>query len=407
MKKTQTLLLRSVFRQLGANLLTTSFMCAGIAIGIALLIAVIALGQGTEARILDRMDRVGAADTFTIRTVLWGQGGGGLRDEHGGFLLSFDHVLDLPSQLPGIAAVTPTLNTRGSVEANSAALDNISIQGVALGFQEVRDWNVQMGAFFTDADIQLGSPIAVLGPALANWFFRNESPLGNVIHIEDTKLEIVGILEPRAASGSGRNADEVVLVPEGMFTQLFQPAGLSTVTIRVDDAAHMESLAQDTKAHLEQLYPGEELFVRFPMTTARARDEMANTLSFYLTGVAILALLIGGTVMMNLTSLSVSARTREIGLRKALGARSKDISRHVLLETVIISLIAGIAGIGLGYVLTNVLAARLELRSLMTWHAPAAGLVLSMVAGLVFGVRPAKKAATLDPVVALQGTSQR
>jgi len=403
----KTLLLRSVFRQLGANLLTTFFMCAGIMIGIAVLIAVIALGQGTEARILERVDRVGIADTFTLRTVPWGQGGGGLRDEHGGFLLKFDDVLDLQNQLPGIAAVTPTLNTRSSVGANSEALDNISIQGAALGFQDVRDWNVQAGSLLSDEDIELNSPVAVLGPALAAWFFRGDNPIGNAIYIEDTQLEVIGVLESRGASGSGRNADEIVLVPEKVFAELFQPLGLSTVTVRVEDASRIETLARDTREYLEGLYPGEELFVRFPMATARARDEMANALSFYLTGVAILALLIGGTVMMNLTSLSVSARTREIGLRKALGARKRDISRQVLLETVMISLIAGIAGMVLGYVLTNVLAARLELRSLMTWHAPVAGLALSMVAGCVFGVRPAKRAASLDPVVALRGISQR
>lgn len=405
MKK--TLLLRSALRQLGANIPTTLFMCAGIMIGIAVLIAVIALGQGAQARILDRVDRVGVADTFTIRTVTWGQGGGGLRDEQDSFLLSFEHVLDLPNKLPGIAAVLPTLNARGNVKAGAAVLEEIPVQGVALNFQQVRDWNVQAGAFFSDADIHSGSLNAVIGPALAAWFFPGENPLGKLIQIEEMELKVTGVLESRGVSGSGRNADELVLVPQDVFTQLFQPAGLSTVTVMVNDVANLEKLAREAKLYLEDIYPGEEIFVRFPMATARARDQMSNTLSFYLTITAAVALLVGGTVMMNLTSLAVAARTREIGLRKALGARNRDISRQVLLETVMTSLLAGLAGIVLGYLLTNELAVRLDLRSLMTWHAPVAGMLFAIITGLVFGVRPAGRAARLDPVVALRGASRR
>ena len=402
-----SLLLRSAFRQLGSNILTTLFMCAGIMIGIAVLIAVIALGQGAQARILDRVDRVGVADTFTIRTVPWGQGGGGLRSEEENFLLSFEHVFDLPDKLPGITAVLPTLNGRVKVETETAVLEEVHVQGVGLNFQQVRDWNVQAGAFFSDGELESGSPHAVLGPALAAWFFPGDNPLGQVIQVEEMELEVTGVLESRGVSGSGRNADELVLVPQDVFTHLFEPAGLSTVTVMVNDVNRMEKLAGEAKLYLEEIYPGQEIFVRFPMATARARDQMSNTLSFYLTVIAGVALLVGGTVMMNLTSMAVAARTREIGLRKALGARNRDISRQVLLETMLTALLAGLAGIVLGYLLTNELAVRLDLRSLMTWHAPVAGMLFAIITGLVFGVRPAGRAARLDPVVALRGASRR
>ncbi len=143
------------------------------------------------------------------------------------------------------------------------------------------------------------------------------------------------------------------------------------------------------------------------MATARARDEMAGTLSFYLKVIAGTSLLIGGTVMMNLTNLSVSGRIREIGLRKALGARNKDISKQVLVETAMISILAGLAGIVLGYLLANELADRLDLRSIFSWHAPVIGLFFALLIGLIFGVRPAKRAAKLDPVLALRGSQQK
>ncbi len=402
-----TLLFRSTFKHLAANSLTTLFMCAGIMIGIAVLIAVIALGQGTEERILDRIDRVGETNSFTIRTVPWGLGGGGLRDDHGEFLLDFDDIFYLQDQLPGIAEVLPTFNARSSIQVEARALEDIAVQGVALNFQQIRNLNLQSGSFFNEADIQSGSLTAVIGPALATWFFPGESPLGKVIQIEGLELKVIGMLETRGISNSGRNADQTVLVPQDVFVDLFQPVGLSTVTVVVNDPANLEKLASETQLYLEESYPGQQIFVRYPMATARARDEMANTLSFYLKIIAVIALLIGGTVMMNLTNLSVSGRIREIGLRKALGARNRDISRQVLLETAITSLLAGLAGIILGHLLTNELASRLDLRSIMTWHTPVIGLLLAILIGLVFGVRPAKRAAIMDPVVALRGAQQK
>ncbi|GEM_PF-1634534 len=405
MKK--SLLLRSTFKHIGANSLTTLFMCVGIMIGVAVLVAVIALGRGTEARILDRIDRVGVTDSFTIRTVPWGLGGGGLRDDHGELLLSFDEVTSLPKHIQGIDTVLPTLNARNPVLVGQEKLEDIAIQGVALDFQQVRNLNLSSGSFFSEADIQSGSHIAVIGPALANNFFPGENPLGKLIQVEDLQLEVIGVLDTRGISNSGRNADQIVLVSHEVFVELFQPVGLSTVTVTVQDPANLEKLAAETRSYFEGIYPGEEIFVRYPMATARARDEVANTLSFYLKIIAGTSLLIGGTVMMNLTNLSISGRIREIGLRKALGARNKDISGQVLVETALVSIIAGIVGILLGYLLTNELATRLDLRSIFSWHAPVIGLFFALIIGLVFGVRPAKRAAKLDPVLALRGSQQK
>lgn len=398
-------LFHSAVKQLGSNALTTLFMSVGIMIGITVLITVIALGQGTSARILERMANVGAADTFTIRTTLWGQGGGGLRGDHGGFLLSFEDIHALRNELPGIAAVVPTLNTRGTVEAGTTIMENISVQGVVPDFQQVRDWAVQSGTFFSDSDIHGGAPAAVIGSAVAAGFPPGTNPLGQTIRVEEMQLEVAGVLAPRGATGSGRNADEMVLVTEGIFRELFEPAGLSTVTVLVNDVDNIQRIAGQAKLLLEGRNPGQEMFIRFSMATAMARDEASRTLSTYLIIIAVLALLIGGMIMMKLTSLSISARTREIGLRKALGARNRDISLQVLVEIVMVSLLAGLAGIVMGYLLSHELASRMDLRALFTWHAPAAGLLFAVITGIVFGVRPAGKAARLDPVVALRGTT--
>ncbi|MBS4031599.1 MAG: ABC transporter permease [Clostridiales bacterium] len=395
-------LLGTAIRQLRSNKLATLLMASGIIVGIAMLTVVIALGQGTKARILERVDRMGTADTFTIRTTPWGEGGGGGSGDHGGILLGFQDIVNLHEHVPGVSAVLPTLNARGTVTAGVMVLEGVSVQGVSQNFQQVRNWAVQAGVFFSDFDIIEGARAAVIGQAVANHFFAGEDPLGKSILVEGFQLEVVGVLAPRGATGSGRNADEIVLVPQDAFTKVFQPTGISTVTVQVENVNDIERLAQEAKAYLETLFSGGELYVRIPMSTVGTRQETSNTFTRYLTIVAAVALLIGGIIMMNLTSLSISARTREIGLRKALGARNKDISLQILFETTIISIFAGLLGVVFGYLLKNILAARLELQTVMTWHAPVTGLFFAIVIGLFFGVRPANRAARLDPVTALR-----
>ncbi|MBS4024014.1 MAG: ABC transporter permease [Dethiobacter sp.] len=395
-------LFKTAARQLGANKAATLFMCAGIMVGIAVLTIVIALSQGTKARILERIDRMAASDTFTVRTSPWGQGGGGMGSNSGAFLLSFEDILSLQEQIPGVTAALPALNARGTVTSGKSVMDSVSVQGVVQEFQQVRNSTVQSGSFFSDFDIKEGSRTAIVGPAVANHFFPGENPVGEMIQVEGMQLEVIGVLTSRGATGKGSNADEIILVPHTLFTKMFQPAGLSTVTVKVDNIADVERLADETKAFLEALHPGQEIYVRVPMTTVGTRQETSRTLSLYLTVVAIVALLVGGVVMMNLTSLSISARTREIGLRKALGARNRDISQQILFETAMISALAGLTGILLGILLTILLTARLELQALLSWHAPVAGLIFALLIGLLFGVRPANRAARLDPVTALR-----
>lgn len=392
----------TAIRQLRSNKLTTLLMASGVIVGIAVLTVVIALGQGSKARMLERVDRMGTADTFTVRTTPWGEGGGGMSGDRGGVLLDFKDIINLHEHVPGVSAVLPTMNARGTVAMGVMMLEGVSVQGVSQNFQQVRNWVVQSGVFFSDFDIQEGARAAVIGPAVANQFFAGEDPVGKSIIVEGLELEVVGVLAPRGATGSGRNADEIVLVPQDVFFRLFQPAGLSTLTIKVENVNDIERLAAEVKSYLETLYSGGELFVRIPMSTEGTRQETSRTLTRYLTIVAAVALLIGGVVMMNLTSLSISARTREIGLRKALGARNKDISLQILFETAIISIFAGLLGILFGYFLNSILATRLDLQAVMTWHAPVVGLIFALVIGLFFGVRPANRAARLDPVTALR-----
>ena len=388
-------------RQLWANKLTTILMAIGIILGISVLTIVISLGQGTKARILERVDRMGAADTFTLRTFPWGQGGGQNADSQAMTLAAQD-IVALQQEINGINAVVPTLNSRTTVSNESISLENISIQGVAAGYHDTRNWDISNGVLFSDYDIAEESRVAIVGPAMANHFAPDGNILGMTIHVDSLQLEVIGVLESRGATGSGRNADEVILVTEPTFTRLFQPDGYATVNVQVNDITGLESISEQALAYLHATYPGRDFFVRIPTLTTGTRQETSSKLSSYLTLIAAISLLVGGIIMMNLTNLTVTARTAEIGLRKALGARNRDILMQIMAELSILSVIAGSSGLLLGVIATNVVANRVDVSTLLTWHAPAAGLLFALCVGMLAGVRPATRAARLDPVVSLR-----
>ncbi|MCW3491603.1 ABC transporter permease [Dethiobacter alkaliphilus] len=394
--------IKEAARQLWSNKLTTALMAIGIILGISVLTIVIALGQGTKASILERVDRVGATDTFTLRTFPWGQGGEGQHSETENITLTAQDLLSLQQEINGINAIIPTLNSRTTITGELNYLENVSVQGVTSSFQDVRPWNVTSGVLFSDYDITEGTRAAIVGQAIANQLASDGNILGMTIHVDSLQLEVIGVLESRGATGSGRNADEVVLVPEPVFQRLFQPDGYSTVTVQVNDIDRLEAISEQAMSFLEATYLGHEFYVRIPTLTTGTRQETAGRLTSYLTLIAAISLLVGGIIMMNLTNLTVTARTAEIGLRKALGARNHDILTQIMMELFVLAVIAGGIGVLLGVVSTNILAGRIDVNTLFTWHAPAAGIMFSLIVGLLAGVRPANRAAQLDPVVSLR-----
>jgi ABC-type antimicrobial peptide transport system permease subunit len=395
-------LLKEAVRQLLSNKLATALMAIGIILGISVLTIVVALGQGANARILERVDRMGAANTFTLRTLPWGEGGGGRSADSQAMTISSQDVLSLQQQVNGIVAVVPTLNGRTTVSSEATSLENISVQGVAPEFQDARSWDVTEGVLFSDYDITEGSRAAIVGQAIAAYFAPDGNILGMTLQVDSLQLEVIGILEPRGATGGGRNADEVVLVPEPVFNRLFQTDGYSTVSVIVSDITRLEVISEQVLANLYATYPGRDFFVRIPTLTTGTRQETSTKLTSYLSVIALISLLVGGVIMMNLMNLSITARTAEIGLRKAVGARNRDILMQVMAELFVLSVSAGVAGLFLGGILSTVLANRMDVNVLLTWHAPVAGLLFSLFIGMLAGLRPANRAARLDPVVSLR-----
>ncbi len=403
-------LLKTVLKEISSNKVRSFFMVLGVFVGISALTMVYSFGRGTQEGVMSEIDRAGMADTFTIRTFT---GGGGMNQsdsgsesassrKDAGFSLTLQDSQDMLISVAGIRDVVPIMTTRSEVRGGEGSLTDVSIQGVNSSFQVVRDWDVERGTFINDQDVVDGNRVAVIGQTVAGRLFPNEEPLGKELTINNISFEIISLLTTRGATGGGRDADEVIFIPISTYSRLFDSSELGTVTVQVEKAEEIEIVASSVEEFISSRYPGEEVDIRIPTVTTGTRREASNALSFYLTIVGLVSLLAGGLIIMNVTFLSVSERTAEIGLRKALGAKKSNILQQILLEVVVVSLIGGILGILGGSVAIKILTIQDVLRGTLRWETPVLALLFSLLIGLIFGLRPALRAASMEPAEALR-----
>lgn len=389
-------LLKTALNEANGNKIRTFFMLISVFVGITALMTVVALGQGTQEQIVERLDRMGMADTFSVRTREGGM------NRQTGFSLSLEDAANLESTVSGIREVIPSTSNRFDVAGSAGILPDVSIQGVTPSFQSVRSWDMEKGMFIDSSDIENTQRVAVIGQTIARALFPGEEPVGNTIFIDNTSFQVIGLLTSRGAIGGGRDADEIVLIPVSTFSGLFENARVNNLTVWVEIPDEIETVALASQSFFNSLYPDNLVMVRVPSLTTGTRQETSANLSFYLKIIAVAALLVGGVMIMNIMFLSVSERTWEIGLRKALGAKKSDIIKQVLLEVLLVSLAGGVLGIIGGVLAVNYITSQEIVRASLSWEAPALALVFSLLIGLIFGLRPALRAASLDPVEALR-----
>ncbi len=399
-----TRLIKPALKEISGNKVRTFFMLISVFVGITALMTVVSLGQGTQEQIVERLDRMSMADTFSVRT----RGGGMASAEQGSssqavFSLSLEDAADLGSTVPGILEVIPSTSSRFDVAGTAGNLSEVSVQGVTPSFQVVRSWDMEKGMFLNAADIENTERVAVIGQTIARILFPTEEPVGQMISIENISFEVIGVLAMRGAGGGGgRDTDEVILVPVSTFARLFDNARVNNLTVWVEDPVEIEAVALASQNFFDSLYPNDPVIIRVPSLTTGTRQETSANLASYLNIIAAVALLVGGVMIMNIMFLSVSERTWEIGLRKALGATKSDIIKQVLLEVLLVSLAGGLLGILGGVLAVNLLTAQEIVRASLSWEAPALALGFSLLVGLIFGLRPAMRAASLNPVEALR-----
>jgi putative ABC transport system permease protein len=404
-----TMTLWVALRALARNKLRSFLTGLGVVIGVAAVIATVAIGDGAKARVEATFASIGS----NMLIVLNGssQGGGAMGGAGSLPSLTWDDLKAIQTELSAVKDAAPVMRASAQVmseEANWAT----SIQGTTPEFLSVRSWPVGQGSAFTQADVDGGQKVALMGQTVVEKLFgTNANPVGQVVRVKNIPFTVVGVLSKKGQSPFGQDFDDVVLVPVTTFQQKIQ-GGLKNfiqgqiVASAIGDDGNaraqqqIRSLLRDR--HRLTSAADDDFQIRNPSEIASAQQAGTRIMTVLLAGIALVSLIVGGIGIMNIMLVSVTERTREIGIRMAVGARGRDIQLQFLTEAVTLSLGGGLIGIGLGVLLGKALSSTMGFSLLIRPEAIAVSVGFSALVGVVFGFFPALKASRLDPITALR-----
>ncbi len=400
---------RIALRALRRNTLRSLLTILGIIIGVAAVIAMVSIGQGASVAVQEQIARMGN----NMLVILSGSvTQGGVRTGAGGrSTLRVGDAKAMQRECPAVGAVT---YIRRQVQQVVVGNQNwsTSIFGVTPEYQTVRDWPLVAGRFLTKQDDESGATVAVLGQTVVeNLFGPGQNPLDQVIRINNVPFRVVGILTPKGQSTQGSDQDDTVLMP---FTtaerKVMGAAMLGTVGSIMVSAVSPELIPEaerQIKALLRERHrlksnQDDDFMIRNLADVAATAQSTSQSMSILLASVASVSLLVGGIGIMNIMLVSVTERTREIGIRMAVGAKHRDILTQFLLEAVVLSTLGGIFGVVLGVVGSQLVSTLAEWPTIVPLEAIMLAVVFSGAVGIFFGFYPARKAAHLDPIQALR-----
>ena len=385
---------RTAVRSLRVNLFRTLLTLLGIVIGVAAVVTMMAVGEGSQKKVMDQMKAMGT-NVLSIRP-----GAPGLRG-------STDVATLVPADADAIAEIdnvewaSAERNTRLTVRYSNIDYST-SVQGVAPSMTMVRDWQVGKGDFFNDDDMRRYAPVVVLGQTVEKILFPDGTdPLGRYILIRNIPFEVIGVMAPKGADQMGTDRDDAVFVPltTGLI-RLFGQNYLGGITVRVADVSRIDETQEAIQALLLARHQTEDFRIRNMASILETAEETQNTFTLMLGIVAAISLLVGGIGVMNIMLVSVTERTREIGIRMATGARRRDILLQFNTEAAVVCTLGGLVGVLLGFAFGGLLA-YFDMAVVFSPLPAILAFSSAVGTGLLFGFLPARKAALLDPVVAL------
>ncbi|MCC7418083.1 MAG: ABC transporter permease [Acidobacteria bacterium] len=397
--------LRVALEALGRNKMRTALTMLGMIIGVGAVIAMIALGAGAQSSIEAQIQ---AAGTNVIIVSAGNFVSGGVRLGQGAASTLVPEDAAAIAQLPGVQYVAAGINTRAQIVAGNMNW-NTQVQGTDVDLPLIQTWQIERGAFFTPQDVATAAKVAVVGAVVRDQLWGpGYDPTGEVIRVAQQPFTVVGVLAGKGQSAMGQDRDDVVMVPyTTVMKKLRGTTSVSAITISAASAAQVNAVSSRIADQLRarhRIQPGDpdDFMVRTIEEMASVRKEATQTMTALLAGIAGVSLLVGGIGIMNIMLVSVAERTREIGLRLAIGARGRDVLLQFLAEAVVLSLVGGAIGIAMGVGLSRAVTYWMSWPTAVSADSVALAFGFSAATGVFFGFYPARRAAALDPIDALR-----
>ena len=395
---------RSAARSLLQNKMRAALTILGILIGVGAVIAMVSIGKGANAGVTQRIQSLGS----NFLTVMPGSANvGGVRQGSGTvYTLTVDDAAAIKATVSNVTGVEPESSGRQQLKYKGNNWQT-SLVGTTADYPAVRNWNLSLGAFFSDEDNRARKSVAVLGEDVVTNLFGDDDPLGKFVKINGTSFRVIGVLERKGSSGGFFSQDDLALIPiRTMHARFRRQRDVRSIGLAAADKEHLEQVKEDVTTLLQARHriqegAADDFTVVTQQDVLQTVQGVSQIMTLLLGAIGGISLLVGGIGIMNIMLVSVTERTREIGIRKALGARRRDIMSQFLAEAIILSGLGGILGWGLGALATRLIARLGNITVVLTMGTVGLAIGFSIAVGLFFGIYPARKASRMDPIQAL------
>ncbi len=361
----------------------------GMIIGVSSVIVLVSIAQGSSKSVTSQINSLGT-NLLTVSSL-----------DATSVSFTEDKISEL-SKVDGVKEVAPVVSGRANVKKDRTT-SQVSVTGTNAAYSSVRDTQVSSGRFITDLDVEYRQKVAVIGSSTATTFFGTEDPVGQYLQIDGTSYKVVGVLVSKGSS-MGQGGDNTIIVPLSTGQRLIGSTTISTVYLQGESEDQMDAVMNLVETKMASLFPGQSdsYSVTNQQDVMDTMSSVTDTMTLMLGGIASISLLVGGIGIMNIMLVSVSERTKEIGIRKAIGAKRRDVLVQFLIEAVMLSGVGGligiISGLGIGKLVSSLFSLSVSFSSSVILFS----FLFSLVVGVVFGVFPANKASTLNPIQALR-----
>ncbi|PWW08390.1 putative ABC transport system permease protein [Paenibacillus cellulosilyticus] len=382
---------RMAFRSVLANKLRTALSMLGMLIGVATVIALVSMSEGSSRQVQEQVESLGAANMLQVSIT-----GRGLTTS-----LSKDEAMEY-GDIDNVEGVSPIVN--GSVYAKyGTTSESYTVEGITPEYADVRDVSFVEGRYIVDLDLTNYNKVALIGANVATDLFDTEDPVGQTILLNGNRYKVVGLLETKGDSLNG-SADDKILIPLTTAERLLSSNGVKSIYLKIEDTGKSEETQALITAKLAAKFPSSTNAYRVvdQQESMETLGSITQTMTSMMAGIAMISLIVGGIGIMNIMLVSVTERTREIGIRKSLGAKRRDILTQFLIEAVAISGLGGVIGIVIGYIASNIIGVVMDTETAVSLAMVGEAFAFSAGVGVIFGIFPANKAARLRPVDALR-----